>query len=120
MRTVAALVVAIVTFALFPAHAAGAERLCDPAYEDCRQPIIDMIRAETVGIDVSFWFMEDSRYASELISRKQAGVPVQARDYTGVTHEFFGMGNVVQKAKEAETAAAQDLKTAFTGSAPSR
>ncbi|HEV7874016.1 MAG TPA: alpha/beta hydrolase [Enterovirga sp.] len=51
---------------------------------------------------------------------KQAGVPVQARDYTGVTHEFFGMGNVVQKAKEAEMAAAQDLKTAFTGSAPSR
>ena len=36
-----------------------------------------MIRNETVGIDVSFWFMDDARYSSEIIRRWQAGVPVR-------------------------------------------
>lgn len=30
---------------------------------------------------------------------KTAGVEVEARNYNGVTHEFFGMGAVVAKAK---------------------
>ena len=46
---------------------------------------------------------------------KAAGVAVQYRDYQGVTHEFFGMGNVVAKAKEAQEAAIADLRAAFTG-----
>ena len=33
-----------------------------------------------------------------------------------MTHEFFGMGAVVDKAKEAENFAADQLKQAFTGS----
>jgi hypothetical protein len=53
------------------------ERLCDTSYEDCRTPILNMIRAETVGIDVSFWFMIDARYSTEIIRRWQAGVPVR-------------------------------------------
>src|SRR5262245_54381801 len=36
-----------------------------------------MIRAETVGIDVSFWFMDDARYSNEIIKRWQAGVRVR-------------------------------------------
>jgi len=48
---------------------------------------------------------------------KAAGGQVQYRDYPGVTHEFFGMGNVVAKAKEAETAVIADLKAAFAGTA---
>jgi phosphatidylserine/phosphatidylglycerophosphate/cardiolipin synthase-like enzyme len=59
------------------APAAAQERLCDNSYEDCRAPIIQMIRAETVGLDVSFWFMTDTRYSSEIISRWRAGVPVR-------------------------------------------
>jgi phosphatidylserine/phosphatidylglycerophosphate/cardiolipin synthase-like enzyme len=59
------------------ATAAAQERLCDNAFEDCRTPILNMIRAETVGIDVSFWFMTDSRYSNEIIRRWQAGVPVR-------------------------------------------
>jgi len=55
----------------------GAERLCDPAYEDCRAPILQLIQNETVGIDVAFWFMEDSRFSSAIISRWNAGVPVR-------------------------------------------
>lgn len=57
--------------------AAAQERLCDNSYEDCRAIIINMIRAETVGIDVSFWFMTDSRYSSEIIARWRDGVPVR-------------------------------------------
>ena len=63
---------------LFPAPArAQVERLCDPAYEDCRQILVNHIRAETVGLDVAFWFMEDSYIAGEVIKRHQAGVPVR-------------------------------------------
>jgi len=57
--------------------ASAAERLCDPAFENCRTALIDLIRNETVGIDVSFWFMEDSRYATELVNRFTAGVPIR-------------------------------------------
>jgi HKD family nuclease len=38
---------------------------------------LELIRAETEGIDVAFWFMEDPRYTNELIKRWQAGVPVR-------------------------------------------
>jgi acetyl esterase len=44
---------------------------------------------------------------------KAAGVKVDALDYTGVTHEFFGMGAAVAKAKKAERAVGKDLKAAF-------
>ena len=58
-------------------RAAAAERLCDPAFEDCRAPLVDLIRNENVRIDVAFWFMEDTRYANEIIARWQAGVKVR-------------------------------------------
>jgi hypothetical protein len=57
--------------------AAAQERLCDPEYEDCRTPLINYIRTETRGIDVAFWFMQDARYATELINRHRAGVPLR-------------------------------------------
>lgn len=44
---------------------------------------------------------------------KQAGVKVKLKTYEGVTHEFFGMGAVVDNAKEAEQVAAADLRAAF-------
>ena len=34
--------------------------------------------------------------------------------YKGVTHEFFGMGVVVDEAKQAETLAAGELTKCFT------
>ncbi len=45
-----------------------------------------------------------------------AGVKVDAHDYPGVTHEFFGMGQVVAKAKEAESVAIKNLKAALGSS----
>jgi acetyl esterase/lipase len=44
---------------------------------------------------------------------KEAGVKVDAKTYSGVTHEFFGMGLVVSKAKDAESRVNSDLKSAF-------
>lgn len=44
---------------------------------------------------------------------KTAGVQVDAKNYEGVAHEFFGMGLVVGKAKEAEEVAIKNLKAAF-------
>jgi phosphatidylserine/phosphatidylglycerophosphate/cardiolipin synthase-like enzyme len=59
------------------AQVAPADRLCDNSFEDCRAIILQMIQNETAGIDVSYWFMTDWRYSSEIIRRRQAGVPVR-------------------------------------------
>ena len=68
----------VLTFATpSSAQVAPADRLCDNAFEDCRATILQMIRNETAGIDVSYWFMTDWRYSSEIIKRWQAGVPVR-------------------------------------------
>ena len=45
-------------------RASAQEQLCDNAFEDCRAIVISMIRAETAGLDVSMWFMTDTRYSS--------------------------------------------------------
>jgi len=44
---------------------------------------------------------------------KALGVPTHIKVYPGVTHEFFGMGAVVDKAKDAVNVAASDLKASF-------
>ena len=44
---------------------------------------------------------------------KKAGVAVERKLYDGVTHEFFGMAAVVQKAKDAQEYAGQRLKASF-------
>ena len=54
-------------------------------------------------------------YAEKL---RAAGVPVTLQRYDGVTHEFFGMGAVVDKAKQAQQLAAQQLRAAFATTAP--
>jgi acetyl esterase len=55
---------------------------------------------------------QGTAYANAL---KAAGVTTSATIYNGMTHEFFGMGTVVDKAKQAEMDAAQALMTAFAG-----
>jgi phosphatidylserine/phosphatidylglycerophosphate/cardiolipin synthase-like enzyme len=77
MRLLWRLLIAIVLGLTVVPTVSAAERLCDTAHEDCREPLLELIRNETVGIDVGFWFMEDTRYSTELIRRFQAGVPVR-------------------------------------------
>ena len=60
-----------------PGRATGADRLCDPAFEDCRAPLIALIDNETVGIDVAFWFMEDARYSAALERAKARNVKIR-------------------------------------------
>src|SRR5215212_8029690 len=68
----------LVVLTLFSfANAQTQERLCDTAFEDCRTPLWQLIDAETQGIDVAFWFMQDSSYATKIINRFKAGVPVR-------------------------------------------
>lgn len=49
---------------------------------------------------------------------KKANVPVERKDYAGVTHEFFGMAAVVKKAEEAQQFAGARLKSAFEALTP--
>lgn len=54
---------------------------------------------------------EGEMYAAKL---KKAGIPVAMMSYKGVTHEFFGMGAVVDKAKNAVSFAGGQLTKAFS------
>ena len=56
---------------------------------------------------------QGTAYAEALTA---AGVGVTATLYPGVTHEFFGMGSVIDTAKAAEQEAAQALLAAFSPS----
>ena len=49
-------------------------------------------------------------YAKKL---QAAGVKAEVKNYDGVTHEFFGMAPVLDKAKQAQADAANALKAAF-------
>lgn len=53
---------------------------------------------------------EGRAYADKLT---KAGVKVSYRNYEGVTHEFFGMGAVLDDAKRAVAQAAEGLKESF-------
>jgi phosphatidylserine/phosphatidylglycerophosphate/cardiolipin synthase-like enzyme len=76
-RIIRILPLLILTTTALPPIANAAERLCDASTENCRTPLLNLINAERVGIDVAFWFMEDSRFSSAIISRFKAGVPVR-------------------------------------------
>lgn len=51
---------------------------------------------------------------------RAAGVHVEQKTYAGVTHEFFGMGAVIDSAKAAEQMAADALKKAFADNGATR
>jgi len=57
--------------------ARGADTLCDPSETNCRTQLLTLIQNENIGIDLGFWFMQDSRYMTEIVRRWQAGVPVR-------------------------------------------
>ncbi len=58
-------------------------------------------------------FTEGKNFAERL---KKEGVLTQYQHYAGVTHEFFGMAAVLNKAQDAQAFAATELKKAFTKS----
>ncbi|MGC4043148.1 MAG: alpha/beta hydrolase [Armatimonas sp.] len=90
--------------------------LSDPA--DGMKALISLDKAELRGLppatvitaQIDPLRTEGKQYADRLAD---AEVPVRYRNYQGVAHEFFGMGAVVDKAKEAVAFAADGLKLAF-------
>ena len=97
------LFISLVLFALFlPVATANAqERLCDTAFEDCRAPLWQLIDNETQGIDVSFWFMQDSSYATKIINRFKAGVPVRVLVDPRANPTYAGNEQVLTMLKDA-------------------
>src|SRR5215212_5135300 len=68
----------VIAFILLTSHSAPAqERLCDPSFEDCYTPLLQLVQAETAGIDMSFYMIELPGLADAVISRYRAGVPVR-------------------------------------------
>ena len=49
---------------------------------------------------------------------KKAGVRVEHKVFTGVTHEFFGMAAVVAKANQAQELAGRELRRSFGAARP--
>ena len=68
---------AALTLLTLAPSARAADTLCDPSTTNCRTQILTLIQNEQIGIDVGFWFMQDSRYMAEIVKRWQAGVPVR-------------------------------------------
>jgi regulation of enolase protein 1 (concanavalin A-like superfamily) len=58
-------------------HAAAAELMCDPSYQDCRSILLSRIQNETQAIDLAMLFMEDDAMADAIIARHRAGVRVR-------------------------------------------
>ena len=66
--------------------------------------------ATVVLAEIDPLMSDGQQYAEKL---KSAGVDVTLRNFNGVTHEFFGMGAVVDEAKAAQQFAGDRLKMAF-------
>lgn len=81
-------------------------------------PRIALVRANLRGLPPTTIInaqIDPLRSEGELLAERMraAGVQVEQRTYDGVTHEFFGMGAVVDKAKQAVQQAATGLRSGF-------
>ena len=85
---------------------------------DRQDPRINLVAADLKGLPPTTIInaqIDPLRTDGEILAQKlkAAGVTTEQKTYDGVTHEFFGMGAVVDKAKDAEGMAASALKKAF-------
>jgi acetyl esterase len=107
-----------------PLTAAKMKWFFDQAFakeEDRSDPKVALLQAKTLkGLPpttiVTAQF-DPLRSEGEALAKKlQAdGVPVQYRNFDGMTHEFFSMSPVVDKAQEAVNFVASNLKDSFSG-----
>lgn len=91
--------------------------LASPA--DANNPLIALVNANLRGLPpatVITCEIDPLRSEGQTLAARlqEAGVATRVRDYTGVTHEFFGTGAVVDKARDANRFAAEGLRAAFT------
>jgi acetyl esterase len=85
---------------------------------DGMDPRINLVGANLAGLPPVMIInaqIDPLRTDGEMLESKlkAAGVTVDRKVYPGVTHEFFGMGAVVAKAKDAETTGASALADAL-------
>lgn len=85
---------------------------------DSRDARIDLIDADLKGLPPITLInarIDPLRSDADMlvVSLKKAGVAVDHKIYDGVTHEFFGMAAVVQKAKDAQKFAGERLKASW-------
>ena len=92
-----------------------------PTTEDKNSPYLNLLgnntgdlskfpMATVIVAEMDPLHSEGEAWAAKL---QKAGVDCKYMNYEGVTHEFFGMGRVVDHAKDAETFASERLKKAF-------
>lgn len=81
-----------------------------------RADLRDLPPATVVTAEIDPLRSEGQLLAQKL---KEAGVDAELKDYSGVTHEFFGMALAVDDAKAAQASVASDLKAAFRTLNPS-
>jgi len=86
--------------------ARAADTLCDPSVgtpslDACRAQLLTLIKNENVGLDVAFWFMQDSRYSSEIVRRWQAGVPVRVIVDPRANPDYPGNDAVIAQLQQA-------------------
>ena len=89
----------------------GPADLTDPRLTPLRQNLARLPSATVILAQIDPLRSEGEAYAEAL---EAAGVAVNTRTYDGVAHEFFGMGAVHPKAKDAVKVAGDDLKAAFS------
>jgi len=91
--------------------------LKEPA--DGKNPWIDLVNASNLSglpsatiitADIDPLRSEGMRYAQRLLD---VGIPVTYRNFRGVTHEFFGMGTVIEAARKATRLVADGLNGAI-------
>ena len=87
--------------------------------QDLADPRLDLVHAKLEGLPPVTLInaridplRSDGAQLEEAL--RKAGVPVERKDYSGVTHEFFGAAAVLQKAKDAQAYAGERLRASFT------
>lgn len=86
--------------------------------EDKLDPRLNLVKADLSGlppVTIINAQLDPLRSDGAMLEEalKQAGVPVMRKDYSGVTHEFFGMAAVVEKARQAQELAGERLQQSF-------
>lgn len=94
----------------FDKYASSAADRQDPRINLVAGNLVDLPPVTIINAQI-----DPLRSDGEMLARKitEAGGKADQKTYDGVTHEFFGMGGVLAKAKDAEGYAADALKRAF-------
>jgi acid phosphatase len=82
-------------------RASAQERLCDTGFENCRVPLWSLIDNETEGIDIAYWFMQDTSISNKVIARWQAGVPVRILVDPRANPTYAGNEQILDQFKDA-------------------